>query len=161
MNTDGISSEIRQFTSGCSIVLPQGFQNSSMLLSQLEKYENSYHLRYLDGSCSNFNDFDCKALGLRKNLRHLILPKCTITFMGFEYLAKLPFVRSLDVQKNHLGPEVGKLLSTLTSITELKIGGCGIGGSSIMILAQNTHLRYSHRMLLCEQPKSHFQISIS
>jgi hypothetical protein len=159
LNGTDVASEIQPFmTNGCSIVLPQGFQNTAVLLSVLEN-SDEYFIRFLDGSrCLTFSDSDCKLLGFKntKNLTHLTLPNCSITSEGLEFLIKLPFVRALDVQKNRLGPEVGKYLNLSTSLTDLKIGGCSIGESSILNLAKNTSLRYAS--LRCANVKQSAQI---
>lgn len=138
-----IASELQPFLCDCSIVLPQGFKNSPLLSSLVEKSSNFPYLRSFDGSrCFTFSDSDCKILGLKNmNLKHFILPNCAITAKGFEYLIRLPQIQSLDVQKNHFGPDAAKFIGAISSITDLKIGGCGIGDTSIMILAKNTVLR--------------------
>jgi hypothetical protein len=142
------SDDVKQAIYGCTLKAPANLA-FPLLLALLEDYEFSFRVRILDTSgLTTFNDADGENL-VDKNLTyltHLILKNCQITSSSFYSLlvAHWP-IRSLDVERNNLGPLTSGVLNAIErkgSLTALSIGACGIDEQSRLAIAKNTRLTY-------------------
>ncbi|GAQ91684.1 hypothetical protein KFL_008340040 [Klebsormidium nitens] len=110
-------------------------------------YVGAYtHLRSLNlAACKNVTDASLWHLLGLSSLETLSLARCSrVTFVGLRHILPMTSLRSLDISETAVSPAGVNQLGVRTALTELRVGGIAIDGTTLQRLQPLSHLRLLH-----------------